>query len=157
MKAFLAKLTSRERLFVRAGGAIAGALAIVLLVISPAINWRSTMAQKRDRAEDLHRLVIEASALAGVDAAAPGVNLEAPIQNVLTESSGQHAIVVNYRNVRPDGAVEANVAAGPRELFGWLRALEVQYGVSVATADIARSEAGDKVTAQLTLVRRKTL
>jgi type II secretory pathway component PulM len=155
MRDFWAKLTSRERLFVRAGGAIAGAFAILLLVISPAMNWRSSMAQRRDSAEDLHRLVAEASALAGVGAAAPGVNLEAPIQNVLTESSGQHAIIVNYRNVRPDGGVEANVVAGPRELFDWLRALEVQYGVSVATADIARIESGDKVTAQLTLVRRK--
>lgn len=157
MSAFWARLSGRERLFVLVGGVIVGALALIFLVISPAINWRASMAQKRDRAEELHRLVAEASVSAGAGAAGVGANLDAPIQNVLTETSGQYAIVVNYRNVRPDGGVEANVIADPRKLFEWLRALEVQYGVSVATADIARSASGEDVTAQLTLVRRKAL
>lgn len=157
MSAFWERLTVRERLFVRVGGAIAVALAIALLVILPAVNWRSSMAQKLSRAKELHQVVAEASALAGVGGAAPGVNLDLPIQNVLTETSSQYAIVVNYRNVRPEGGVEANVAADPRKLFDWLRALEVEYGVSVATADIARSASGDEVTAQLTFVRRKAL
>jgi type II secretory pathway component PulM len=154
MTAFWEKLSDRERLFVSVGGGIAALLLLWLVVITPATNWRADMADRRMRAEDLYRLTAQASASAGAVAAAAGVDLSAPVQNVLTETSARFSIVVNYRNARPDGGVDANVAADPKKLFEWLRALETQYGISVAAADIARNAAGDGVQAQLTLIRR---
>ncbi len=154
MMAFWQKLSDREKLVVSVGGAIAALLLVWLVVITPAANWRADMADKRIRAEDLYRLAAEASASAGAVATAAGVDLSAPVQNVLTETSNRFSIVVNYRNARPDGGVDANVAADPKKLFEWLKALEMQYGISVAAADIARNAGGDGVQAQLTLIRR---
>lgn len=154
MKAFWERLSEREKLLVGAGGAIVAVLVLLQLIIAPALGWRAGMSEKRARAEDLYRLVSEASANAGVVAAAAGVDLDTPILNVLTQTTAQFGIQVNYRNAREDGGVEANVAAEPAKLFEWLRALEQQYGVSVAAADIARSASGEAVQAQLTLVRR---
>lgn len=154
MKAFWERLSDREKLFVGIGGAIIAVLALMQLIITPAIGWRSGMSEKRERAEELYGLVAKASASAGVTAAAAGVDLDTPILNVITQSTAQHGIQVNYRNARDDGGVEANVAAEPSKLFDWLRALESQHGVSVAAADIARAAAGGTVQAQLTLIRR---
>lgn len=154
MKAFWARLSDREKLYVGAGGAIAAIIILVQLIIMPAIGWRESMKEKREGAEDLYRLVSEASASAGVAAAAAGVDLQTPILNVLTQTTGEFSIVVNYRNARADGAVETNIAAPPEKIFDWLRALESRYGVIVASADIGRSASGDQAQAQLTLVRR---
>ncbi|MFZ5617125.1 MAG: type II secretion system protein GspM [Pseudomonadota bacterium] len=154
MTAFWERLSERERLFVAAGGAILALLLFYQLIISPALGWRATMSEKRARAEDLYRLVSQASVNAGVIAAAAGVDLDTPILNVLTQTTAQFGVQVNYRNAREDGGVEANVAADPAKLFEWLKALEEQFGVSVAAADIARSASGEAVQAQLTLVRR---
>lgn len=154
MKEVWNRLSDREKIFVGVGAALAAAVIILQLVIAPAAAWRNEQAQRRNRAEDLYRLVSEASSLAGVAAAAAGVDLETPLQNVLTQTTAEYAIAVNYRNARADGAVEANVAAPPDKLFAWLRALETRYGVTVASADIARSPSGEEAQAQLTLVRR---
>jgi len=148
------RLSSREKLFVGSGGAIAAIILILQLVVGPAIAWRKDQAENRERAEDLYRIVSAASANAGIAAAQAGVDLNTPILNVLTQTTGEFSIAVNYRNARADGAVEANVAAPAEKLFDWLRALEARYGVTVAAADIARSPSGEETTAQLTLVRR---
>lgn len=154
MKEFWNRLSSREKIFVGAGGMIAAVIVILQLVIGPAISWRKDQAEKRARAEDLYRIVSAASANAGVGAAQAGVDLTTPILNVLTQTTAEFSIAVNYRNARADGAVETNVAAPAEKLFDWLRALEARYGVTVAAADIARSPSGDEATAQLTLVRQ---
>lgn len=154
MKAFWNRLSGREKIFVGVGGAIAALIALIQLAIAPAIGWRADMTARRENAEDLYRLVSEASASAGVAAAAAGVDLDTPILNILTQTTGEFSIVVNYRNARADGAVEANVAAEPENIFEWLRALESRFGVTVAAADIARGAAGAGAQAQLTLMRR---
>jgi type II secretory pathway component PulM len=154
MRAFWDRLADREKLFVGVGGAIVAIILLLQLIIAPALGWRSGQTDKLQRAEDLYRLVSEASASAGVAAASAGVDLETPILNVLTQSTGEFQIVVNYRNGRNDGGVDANVAAKPDKLFAWLRAIEAKYGVTVAAADIARSANGEDVQAQLTLIRR---
>lgn len=154
MKAFWGRLSDREKLFVGAGGALAALVILLQLIISPAAGWRSNQSDRRERAEDLYRLVSEASASAGVAAASAGVDLETPILTVLTQSTGGFQIIVNYRNGRSDGGVDANVAAKPDKLFAWLRAIEAKYAVTVAAADIARSANGEDVQAQLTLIRR---
>jgi type II secretory pathway component PulM len=154
MREFWARLSDREKLFVGIGGAVVAVIALLQLILAPAINWRADMVQRRESAQDLYRLVSEASASAGVAAAAAGVDLNTPILNVLTQTTAEFAIVVNYRNARADGAVEANVAAPAEKLFEWLHALESRYGVTVATADVARSATGTEAQAQLTLVRR---
>ena len=156
MKDFWARLSSREKLFVGAGGAIAAVIIVLQLILAPALGWRAGMTQKRESAEDLYRLVTEASASAGVAAASAGVDLNTPILTVVTTTTGEFSINVNYRNARADGAVEANVAAPADQIFKWLRALDDRYGVIVAAADIARTPAGDEEQAQLTLVRRTT-
>lgn len=154
MKAYWEKLSEREKLFVGAGGAVVAALALVQLIIMPAIGWRERMAEKRASAEQLYNVVAEASASAGAVAAGEGVDLATPILNVMTESTGQFGVIVNYRNARDDGGVDANVVADPEKLFAWLAHLEARYGVSAAAADIARGQPGAGVQAQLTLVRR---
>lgn len=154
MKDFWNRLNEREKIFVGAGGAIAALIILVQLIILPAVNWRADMTQRRESAKDLYRMVSEASASAGVAAAAAGVDLQTPILNVLTQTTGEFSIVVNYRNARPDGAVEANVVAPSSKIFEWLGALESRYGVTVAAADIARGASGAEAQAQLTLVRR---
>jgi len=154
MRAFWERLSEREKLFVGAGGAVLAAFALLQFIVVPALGWRQNMSEKRQRAEDLYGIVSEASANAGVVAAAAGVDLSTPALNVLTQSTAQYQIEVNYRNAREDGGVEANVAADPRKLFEWLGALESRYGISVASADIARASSGDGVQAQLTLIRR---
>lgn len=154
MKAFWGRLSDREKLFVAAGAAIVAVLAIFQLIVAPAIDWRSNMTEKRASAQELYRLVAEASASAGVAAAASGVDLETPILNVLTQTTGEFSITVNYRNATGAAAVDANVAAPPEKLFDWLRAIEARYGVTVASADIARGASGEEAQAQLTLVRR---
>ncbi len=154
MSEFWNRLSDREKLFVGAGGAIAALIILLQFILAPALGWRADMTQKRKSAEDLYRLVSEASASAGVAAAAAGVDLDTPILNVVTQTTGEFKVVVNYRNARPDGAVEANVAAPSEQIFDWLRALETRYGVTVAAADIARGASGEEAQAQLTLVRR---
>lgn len=154
MKAFWERLSDREKLFVGAGGAIVAVLALVQLVILPAIGWRGQMSEKRAGAEQLYDLVSEASASAGAVATGPAADLSTPILNVITQSTGDFGVVVNYRNGRPDGGVDANVVADPAKLFEWLKHLETQYGVSVAAADISRSTGGAEAQAQLTLIRR---
>lgn len=154
MKAFWTRLSDREKLFVGAGGAIAAVLIFIMAIVSPAMNWRAAQAQKKDAAQDLYRLVNEASGNAGVAAAGVGADFAKPLLNVLTDTTGEFAITVNYRNARPDGAVEANVAAASENLFKWLRALDERYGVTVAAADISRSPSGEEAQAQVTLIRR---
>jgi type II secretory pathway component PulM len=154
MMQFWNRLSSREKLFVGVGGAIVAVIIVMQLIVGPAIAWRKDQAEKRERAEDLYRIVSAASTNAGIAAAQAGVDLKTPILNVLTQTTGEFSIAVNYRNARPDGAVEANVAAPAEKLFDWLRALEARYGVTVAAADIARSPSGEEATAQLTLVRQ---
>lgn len=153
MKAFWEKLAPRERLFVLAGGAIAGALILLQLIIAPALGWREAMKSKRAGAEDLYRLVASASASAGGVATTAGADLSTPIINVVTDSASAGGVEISFRNARPDGGVDATVAADPEKLFEWLRTLETSYGVAVTAADIAR-EKGGGVRAQLTLARR---
>lgn len=153
MKAFWERLAPRERLFVIAGGAVAGALVLLQLIVAPAIGWREAMKSKRAGAEDLYKLVATASASAGGAAATAGADLSTPIINVVTDTAGANGIEISFRNARPDGGVDATVAADPEKLFEWLRTLESNYGVSVAAADIAREKNGG-VRAQLTLARR---
>ncbi|MCB2114540.1 MAG: type II secretion system protein M [Parvularculaceae bacterium] len=154
MIAFWNRLSDREKLFVAIGAVIAAIVIILQLIVAPALGWRESASERRDRAEDLYRLVSEASASAGIVAQATGVDLDTPIINALTQTTAEFAVTVNFRNARDDGGVEANVTAGGERLFDWLRALEARYGVSVAAADIARSADGESVQAQLTLVRR---
>ncbi len=153
MKAFWERLAPRERLFVLAGGALAAALIVLQLIIAPALGWREAMKSKRTGAEDLYRLVASASASAGGAATSAGADLSTPIINVVTDTAGAGGVEISFRNARPDGGVDATIAADPEKLFEWLRTLEERYGVSVAAADIAR-EKGAGVRAQLTLVRR---
>lgn len=156
MKEFWSRLSSREKLFVGAGGAIAALIIVLQFILAPAFGWRADMAQKRTNAEDLYRLVTRASATAGVAAASADVDADTPILTVLTQTTGEFSITVNYRNARADGAVETNIAAPAEKIFEWLRALDARYGIIVAAADIARSPSGDEAQAQLTLVRRTT-
>lgn len=156
MREFWSRLSSREKLFVGGGGAIAAVIVLLQFILAPAIGWRADMKQKRESAEDLYRLVTEASASAGVAAASSGVDMNTPILAAMTRTTGEFSINVNYRNARADGAVEANVAAPADKIFEWLRALDARYGVTVAAADVARSPSGQEAQAQLTLVRRTT-
>ncbi len=153
MKAFWDRLAPRERMFVMAGGVIAGALILLQLIIAPALGWREAMKTKRTGAEDLYKLVASASASVGGTAATAGADLSTPIINVVTDTAGAGGVEISFRNARPDGGVDATVAADPEKLFNWLRTLESDYGVSVAAADIAREKDGG-VRAQLTLARR---
>lgn len=153
MKAFWEKLAPRERLFVMAGGAIAALLILVQIIIAPAVGWRRSMAEKRSGAEDLYRLVSSASVNAGGAALSAGADLTTPIINVVTDTAAAGGIEISFRNARPDGGVDATIAADAEKLFDWLRMLESRYGVSVAAADIARDKDGG-VRAQLTLIRR---
>lgn len=154
MNAFWQRLSDREKIIVGAGGIVAALIILVFMVVGPALNWRAAQAAEREAAQDLYRLVSEASASAGVVAANAGVDFSTPILNAVTQTTPEFSIVVNYRNARGDGAVEANVAASPEKIFEWLRALEARYGISVAAADISRAPSGDEAQAQLTLVRR---
>ena len=153
MKEFWDRLQPRERLFVMVGGAVAGLLMLLQLIVAPAIGWREAMKAKRAGAEDLYRVVASASASAGGLASNAGADLSTPIINVVTDTAGASGVEISFRNARPDGGVDATVAADPEKLFEWLRALESSYGISVAAADIAR-EKGGGVRAQLTLARR---
>lgn len=153
MKAFWDKLAPRERLFVMAGGAVAGLFILLQLIIAPALSWREAMKTRRSGAEDLYRLVASASASAGGVAATAGADLTTPIINVVTDTAGANNVEISFRNARPDGGVDAIVAADPEKLFAWLRTLESAYGVTVAAADVAR-EKGGGVRAQMTLARR---
>jgi type II secretory pathway component PulM len=153
VRAFWDKLSPRERVFVIAGGAVVALLILVQLIIAPAAGWRRAMAEKRDGAEDLYRLVASASANAGGAAQNSGADLASPIINAVTDTATAGGIEISFRNARPDGGVDATIAADPEKLFEWLRTLEERYGISVAAADIAR-EKGGGVRAQLTLVRR---
>ncbi|MEZ5921728.1 MAG: type II secretion system protein GspM [Parvularculaceae bacterium] len=152
MTAFWQNLSDREKLFVVFGGAIVAVLLSVLLILRPAINWRSNMHERRAAAEDLYRLVSKASENSAPGAAAAGVDLNTPLLNVLTSSAAASNVEVSYRNARADGGVDANLTAAPQDLFAWLKILDERYGVMVASADIAREQQGG-VRAQLTLVR----
>lgn len=154
MTAFWQRLSDREKLFAGVGGAVAALIILLQLIIAPALGWRAEVDARRESAEDLYRLVSQASASAGVSAAAAGVDAQTPIISALTETTAAYSITVNYRNARPDGGVEANVAADSAKLFDWLKALETRFGVTVAAADIARGADGEGVQAQLTLVRQ---
>jgi type II secretory pathway component PulM len=153
MRAFWERLAPRERLFVIGGGAIVGLLVLLQLIIAPAVGWREAMKTKRSGAEDLYKLVASASASAGGAAANANADLSTPIINVVTDTAGANGIEISFRNARPDGGVDATIAADPEKLFEWLRQLESAYGVTVTAADIAREKSGG-VRAQLTLARR---
>ena len=154
MNEFWKRLSDREKLAVGVGAAIAGVVIILQLILSPVLGWRAEQAEQRQRAEDLYRLVTQASGSAGIAAGEAGADMSTPILNALTTTTGEFSITVNYRNARGDGAVETNVTAPADKIFDWLRALDKRFGVTVASADIARGAAGEEVQAQLTLVRR---
>jgi len=150
----LENLTPRERAFVLGGAAIVGLLIILQFVIAPALSWRSEAEARRERAEELYRLVAEAGAVGGGPAAA-GVSPKAatPVRAAIADSAAAEKITLTYINVRPDGAVETNAAASSEAMFRWLGALNRDYGVIVAAADIARDRSGEELRAQLTLTR----
>jgi type II secretory pathway component PulM len=153
VKAYWEKLSQRERVFVIAGGVAAGFLLFAQLIVAPAISWRQSMAEERESAEDLYRLVTNANANAGGAVNVSSADLTSPIINAVTDSAAASGVEISFRNARPDGGVDATVTANSEKLFEWLRTLENRFGVTVAAADIAREKDGG-VRAQLTLARR---
>ncbi|MDZ7627773.1 MAG: type II secretion system protein GspM [Parvularculaceae bacterium] len=153
MKAFWDRLSQRERLFVLFGGALVAILVLLQLIVAPAIGWRRSMAEKREGAEDLYKLVASASATSGGVATNAASDRSTPIINVVTDTAAASGVEISFRNARPDGGVDANITSDPEKLFDWLSTLESSFGVSVTAADIAREKDGS-VRAQLTLARR---
>jgi type II secretory pathway component PulM len=154
MNAFLDRLSERERLFVMAGGVVVALVALLQFAFFPLARWRGDMAERRANAEALYLLVAEAGAARGGAAAATASPKAAvPVRNAIADAAKAEKVELSYLNVRPDGAVEANAAGASDALYRWLGALGREYGVVVATADIARDQNGSGLRAQLTLSR----
>ncbi len=143
MQDIFASLSERERRLVLGGGAIALVLILAQLIISPIANWRADRREAAAQAEGLFTIVSQAAAVAG-DAAPTAPRAATPIRNALTSSAQTHGVSLSSFNVRDDGLVEANAdLTDPASLFSWLAALEVEYGIKVTYADIAREQSDE--------------
>lgn len=138
MKAFLARLSNRERLFVHVGGGVIALLVFIQFMLSPLIEWRTSQREDLDRMRDLHRLVTAAAANAGAPGQS-GVDRDTPLRTVVTQTSQTASVNLNLVNVREDGNVEVVASTSDSAaLFAWMALLESRYGVRVESADLAR-------------------
>lgn len=154
MKAWWLKLSSRERIFVFAGGGVIAVLAVLQLVLSPLMAWRASAAHRAETAESDYRLVYRSAAIA--EPAKPeGAGDGRSVRTVLTEIAGESGVALTFVNALADGSVEIQGGpASPDDVFAFLSALESRHGVRVTAADIVRaSDDPAKVRVQATLSR----
>jgi type II secretory pathway component PulM len=150
MSGWWADLSRREQVLVMIAAVLAGVLAISLFVVKPVAQWRADAAQEASRARDSYEMVASAAAMAG-QAIAPAPQDAVPIRQAITMAAQDAQIELIRIGSESSGQIETQPAPVDGErLFQWLGALETQYGVTVAFADI--SSGGDGVVNAQVLV-----
>ena len=154
MKAYWAKLSQRERLVVTVGGALVALMAFFQFAVSPLMDWRGSRDRELSQARNVYRLAVQASASSGV-AETASADVSTPVRNAVSDVALRYSITLDFVNVRPDGAVEANVGSAATDaLFSWFSELETKFGVTLVSADIAREgDEGATARAQLVFAR----
>ncbi|MGE0409364.1 MAG: type II secretion system protein GspM [Amphiplicatus sp.] len=153
MRAWWSGLSTREQALIAFAGALAGLFLASQLVVKPLADWRGAAAGRAEAAENAYRLVARAAS-----AAAPVKEGEAattPPQTALLDAARALQIELTFVNARPDGGVEFQAGPiAPDRAFSLFSTLERRYGISILTADIARSgESPSNVRLQATLSR----
>lgn len=152
---FWRNLSERERLLIMAAAGLLALFVALQLVVRPAADWRADQHRALEQAQGLYTLVNEAGARSPGVAQAAG-DVQTSIRAALAQTASAAGVNLVYVNVRPDGAVDANLAdVDPERLFNWLQSVERDYGARVVSADIVRERAQPgAVRAQLTFDRR---
>ena len=132
-------LTSRERVMVLVGLAVAGLSLVYLLAVNPLLSWRANAAASLAAAKSDYSLVERAAAQKPSQTDGGNVNRSVSVRNAIYQTAGNYSVTIAYVNSEADGriAMNANSASG-QGLYDWLAALERDYAIIPASADISR-------------------
>lgn len=149
-------LSERERIIVSGGALFLIAMVLFLLIWTPLTSWRANAADRASAGERNLNLVRQAAATRPEPGAQGNVDSETPMRSAIPSSSAQFGVSLNFVNPLSDGRFAANAGnVDPEALFGWLGALERDYGVTVVSANIAREpNQPEELRAQLVFERR---
>lgn len=153
MTAWWNDLSRREQTMLMVLAALAACFLVFQFGVKPLGDWRERSATQAVQARDGFEMVVTAAAQgAAVGTEAP--QSQTPLRQALTQSASAARIDL----VRIGAEVNNQIEVQPEDvtgdrLFQWLSALQVQYGVTVAFADISRGEDG-LVKAQVLVFER---
>ncbi len=135
-------LSRREQQMLMVLAALVGLFLVGQFGAKPVLDWRANSEQRVERARDGYSMVVAAAAKGNSAKAIPAQN-QTPLRQALTQSAAAARIDL----VRIGAAVNGQIEVQPEDLdgarlFQWIAALKSQYGVTVAFADIARTNEG---------------
>ncbi|MHA7872148.1 MAG: type II secretion system protein GspM [Hyphococcus sp.] len=147
-------LSRREQALIGVLGAVAALFLVLQFVVAPIFDWRDRAGARAAQAQDGFALVATAAAQGASSGEATAPQNQAPLRQAVTQSASTAQIDL----LRIGAVVNNQIEVQPEDidgdtLFRWLSALQRQYGVSVAFADIARGENG-LVKAQVLVFER---
>jgi len=155
MTVFWQNLSDRERLLLLVGGIIVSLCLLILLVIGPAMSWRSASTERALIAERNYEMVRQAASQQPTSSPSDQIDTETPVRIVLSQTTSASGFSLTSINPLPDGNVSASASnVNADQLFAWIGDLQARYGVVVVTADIARDvDNPGNVRAQITFGR----
>ena len=153
MTSWWSDLSSRERMLLTALGALMITFLILQFAWAPLNDWRDSEKSRADQARDGFELVVTAATQGQVSVSSTPRS-QVPLRQALTQSASNAGIEL----VRVGAAVNGQIEIQPADisgdiLFQWISVLRSEYGVSVAFADISRSDDG-LVKAQVLVFER---
>lgn len=139
MKVWWNGLSSRERILVGAGAAIAAVLLAMQLLFVPLLDWRREAGLREEAAARAYQLVSRAAAFS-FSAAGTSADQTTPVRNALTDVAARQQVGLTFVNAQADGSVSLQAGpASPEAVYGMFGELERRYAIKVVSADIARS------------------
>jgi general secretion pathway protein M len=153
MTAWWNDLSQREKWLLGLLAGVAGLFLLAQFGVKPLLDWRAQSSLRAQQARDGYEMVTAAAAQ-GVAESSESIKNQTPLRQALTQSAAAAGIDL----VRIGAVVNGQIEVQPEELdgerlFQWLAALQSQYDVTVAFADMSRSSDG-LVKAQVLVFER---
>lgn len=149
MKTFWAGLSGREQLLIVGGGAFLALVAVVMLIISPLISYRSDARAAYEEGSETYLLV-------GRAASRPDASQTLAVEelrNIVTTSARRWGLEI-LQVTSTESPISVRLSSSPPEtLYGWLADLEARYAITVRDATIRQSNDGTGVVASLSVAR----
>jgi len=152
LEAWYASLGPRDQLVVRAGGLVAAALIVVLLVLQ--LHGAVNRAEKRVAAKRADVAFIS-SVLPELRAAPLPQGGGQSLVTVIDRTTRDAGLGTNLRGTEPSGISGVRVrleGAAFDTLVTWLLKVEREYGLSIQTATLEKTDSPGRVNASFTFV-----
>lgn len=147
MTQFWSQLAPREKQLIAIAGVLLAILILTLLVIRPALAYRTDGRQAYDDAVRTYVSVGRAAQVTGQAASAD----PSAIRSILTQTAQRSGIVINRINSQSD-LIDMSIAdVDATQLFSWLAFLEGQHGIVVRTGTVRPGGETGLVSARLTV------